>query len=160
MTVSVRRATPEDLPGMAKRAARLVELHHDWDQARFILPRGVEEGYRGWFGRELRDQDAVLLVGILEGAIVGYLYGRIEAHDWNMLLDRHGALHDIYVDETARGHHVGEALIETFMDALRERGVPRAVLHTASANTKAHGMFERVGFRRTMIEMTCEVPSK
>ena len=27
MTVSVRRATPEDLPGMAKRAARLVELH-------------------------------------------------------------------------------------------------------------------------------------
>ncbi len=37
--------------------------------------------------------------------------------------------------------------------------MPRAVLHTATANAAAQALFARAGFRATMIEMTCETPT-
>ena len=36
------------------------------------------------------------------------------------------------------------------------KGAPRVVLHTAALNEAAQRFFERLGFRRTMIEMTRE----
>ena len=41
--------------------------------------------------------------------------------------------------------------------ALRERGAPRVLLFTAEKNHSAQAVFERAGFRRTMIEMTREL---
>jgi ribosomal protein S18 acetylase RimI-like enzyme len=37
---------------------------------------------------------------------------------------------------------------------LRERGAPSVLLWTAAPNEPAQRLFERLGFRRTMIEMT------
>jgi RimJ/RimL family protein N-acetyltransferase len=43
------------------------------------------------------------------------------------------------------------------VEALGALGVPRAVLFTADRNRAAQAMFDRAGFRRTMIEMTREL---
>jgi ribosomal protein S18 acetylase RimI-like enzyme len=142
---------------MAEMAASLVGLHHTIDPKRFFLPDGVEQGYRHWFSRELRNEDAILLVAHDDGVIAGYLYGRIEARDWNMLLDRHAALHDVFVAETSRKRRVGEALVDAFCALVRTRGVPRVVLHTAASNTSAQALFTKFGFRVTMLEMTREL---
>ena len=40
---------------------------------------------------------------------------------------------------------------------MRTRGVPRVVLHTADPNAEAQRLFQRLGFRPTMIEMTREL---
>ncbi|MFO0711035.1 MAG: GNAT family N-acetyltransferase [Sandaracinus sp.] len=142
-------------------AASLVRQHHAYDADRFVLPRDVERGYREWFARELHHADAVLLVAELTTTspptIAGYLYGRMEGRDWNMLLDRHAALHDILVTPEARGHGAGEALIRRFQQIARERGLPRIVLHSASPNVGAQRLFAKLGFRPTMVEMTCEL---
>jgi len=172
--IRVRGATVEDLPVLGELAASLVRQHHAYDGARFVLPRDVERGYREWFRRELENKDAVLLVA--EGLarreevsdrpasptpqVAGYLYGRMEGRDWNMLLDRHAALHDIVVVPEARGCGAGEALIHRFQSITKERGLPRIVLHSASSNTGAQRLFAKLGFRPTMVEMTCEVPSE
>lgn len=154
----VRAATEADLAALGRLAGELVRQHHAYDARRFLLPRNVEEGYRGWFARELTNDDAILLVAEGEdGAILGYAYGRIEERDWNMLLDRHAALHDILVDASARGRKVGEALVEAFLAVARERRVPRVVLHSASPNFAAQKLFAKHGFRPTMVEMTCEL---
>ena len=50
------------------------------------------------------------------------------------------------------------ALIERALAMFAERGLPRAVLMTASANAEASALFRRLGFRDTMIEMTRELP--
>lgn len=158
--IRVRPATGEDLPTLGALAAELVRQHHAYDAARFVLPRNVEKGYRDWFGRELGHADAVLLVAERAtpgSGIVGYLYGRMEGRDWNMLLDRHAALHDILVVPEARGLGAGEALIERFQEIARERGLPRIVLHSASPNAGAQRLFAKLGFRPTMVEMTCEL---
>lgn len=162
-TIRVRSATGEDLSALGALAAELVRQHHAYDADRFVLPRDVERGYREWFARELKNGDAVLLVAELTSAdpptIAGYLYGRMEGRDWNMLLDRHAALHDILVVPEARGHGAGEALIRAFQSLVAERGLPRIVLHSAHPNTSAQRLFAKLGFRPTMLEMTCEIPS-
>ncbi len=170
--IRVRPASEADLPILGALAGSLVRQHHAYDPQRFVLPRDVERGYREWFGRELGNAQAVILVAELaspRGAeteaepeaeaetVGGYLYGRMEGRDWNLLLDRHAALHDIVVEPEARGHGVGEALVSRFLEIARERGLPRAVLHSASPNLGAQKLFARLGFRPTMVEMTCEL---
>ena len=157
-TTIVRPATVEDLPRMASLAAQLVRMHHDLDPARFFVARGVEDGYRAWFGRELAEARAVLLVADRgDDLVVGYAYGRMEPRDWNMLLDRHAALHDVLVEQGSRGHGVAEALLEAFVERVRAAGAPRVVLHTAIRNERAQALFKRLGFRPTMLEMTREL---
>jgi len=143
---------------MAAMAAELVRFHHALDRARFFLAAHLEQGYRGWFAKEIENPNAVLLVGEhsiseQERVIAGYVYGRIEPRDWNMLLDRHAALHDVFVQEGARGTGLARALLEGFVAICKEAKVPRVVLHSASSNTKAQAAFTRVGFRPSMVEM-------
>jgi ribosomal protein S18 acetylase RimI-like enzyme len=47
--------------------------------------------------------------------------------------------------------------VDATLDALKSRGVPRVVLSTAEKNIAAQRLFDRAGFRRTMIEMTREL---
>ncbi|MCK8503408.1 MULTISPECIES: GNAT family N-acetyltransferase [Myxococcus] len=156
MAVTVRPAQPSDEPALGRMGAALAQLHHDFDQQRFMLPDDVESGYRWWLGREARKADAVVIVAEMDGEVVGYAYGRVEPVDWNALLDRSGGFHDLWVDAKARKAGVGAQLAEELMRRLTALGVPRVVLHTAAKNEAAQRMFARLGWRPTMVEMTRE----
>jgi ribosomal protein S18 acetylase RimI-like enzyme len=67
-----------------------------------------------------------------------------------------GIINDIVVDPESRGRGIGRMLLEATLEELESRGVPRVVLSTAERNEAAQRLFERAGFRRTMIEMTRE----
>lgn len=152
---TVRAATEADLPALGRMAAELVGFHHAIDPERFFLPKGVEEGYRGWLGREIENAEAIVLVAETT-EVIGYVYGRIEKRDFNMLLSAHAALHDVLVVDAARHTGAGEALVRAFLRITEERKVPRVVLHTATSNERAQKLFKRLGFRTTMLEMTRE----
>src|SRR5919205_660987 len=95
--VKIRPARTADLPKVAALAGELVRMHHAKDPQRFFLPDEVEAGYEWWFGREMKRDKAVILVAARGEEILGYAYGTCEERDWNMLLDEHGAIHDILV---------------------------------------------------------------
>jgi ribosomal protein S18 acetylase RimI-like enzyme len=159
MTVTVRPATPADLHAVARLAGKLVRLHHAFDARRFMLVESVEQGYERFFGHEVREPRAVIVVATDSergDAVVGYAYGRMEERDWNNLLDACGAVHDIYVDETARRAGVAKALMNDVLARLRALGAPRVVLHAAWPNENAQHLFESLGFRKTMVEMTLD----
>ncbi len=158
MAIEIRRATPSDLPAIAKLAGVLVRQHLAFDAKRFLFIEDPESGYQWWFGKELENKDALILCALQDERICGYAYGRLEPKDWNALLDAHGALHDILVDESARGRGIGRLLLDRALADLRALGAPRVVLHTAVQNTAAHRLFESAGFRRTMLEMTWDAP--
>ena len=158
MSFTVRPATRADLPVLGRMGAALARQHHAYDPQRFMLPDDVESGYRGWFGRELAQDDAVVLVAQApDGAtLAGYAYGRIEERDWNALLDRCGGFHDLWVEEAQRAHGVGGLLAEEMVRRLAALGAPRVVLMSAARNTAAQRLFARLGWRPTMVEMTRE----
>jgi ribosomal protein S18 acetylase RimI-like enzyme len=158
--VRVRRAGEGDVPAAAELAGRLARLHHDTDPDRFFLPENVVEGYGWWFRRELARHEAVLLVAELaaEGdapvRIVGYAYGALGEREWNLLLDAHGAVHDLYVADDCRTLGVGAALLTALLAELEALGAPRIVLSTMPSNVGAQRLFARHGFRTTFLEMT------
>jgi ribosomal protein S18 acetylase RimI-like enzyme len=131
-----------------------VRMHHDTDPSRFLLVERVEEGYARWFSRERARADAVLLVACRPPQIVGYAYGTLEGRDWNLLLDTHGAVHDIFVAAEVRRAGAGRKLLEALVEALEGLGAPRIVLSTMVGNEPAQRLFRLCGFRATMLEMT------
>jgi ribosomal protein S18 acetylase RimI-like enzyme len=69
--------------------------------------------------RDLRDDDALVVVGTIDEEIVGYGAIRlVELHDGATL----GSVGDIYVLPDARGVGVGESMMELLMDWARRRG--------------------------------------
>lgn len=157
---TVRPATRADLPAVARLAAQLVRLHHGFDPQRFLCVEPLEPGYERFLAGELADDAAVILVAVVERAgeeqIVGYTYGRLEPRDWNELLDACGKIHDVFVDEGARGHGAAAALVEAVVTRLEAKGAPRVVLLSATPNVAAQRLFAKLGFRPTMVEMTRE----
>ncbi len=157
MSVIVRAAEPRDLPAIAELAGQLVRQHHGFDAQRFMLIPNAEAGYARYFAGELSNPETIILAAELAGVVVGYAYARLEARDWNALLDACGALHDIFVHEGARRQGVARRLVEAVRERLQAKGAPRLVLHTASKNHPGREFFAALGFRETMIEMTCEL---
>jgi ribosomal protein S18 acetylase RimI-like enzyme len=156
-SVLVKAMEAADLDDVGRMAAALVHYHHGLDPRRFLLVDGVESGYKRYFASQLAEPNTVLLVALRGNRRVGYAYARAEPRDWNALLDVHGALHDIYVEQEERRGGVGGALLAEVKSRLTRAGAPRLVLSTAVQNEPAQRLFERHGFRRTMLEMTCEL---
>lgn len=150
----VRPAKKEDLARVSKLAGQLVRMHHATDSKRFMLSPNVESGYAWWFDKQLSNPEAVILVAEKDGKIVGYAYGSKEERDWNMLLDEHGALHDVFVDESERRSGAGKMLVLAMIERLEKLGCERVVLSTMVQNETAQKLFAACGFRPTMLEMT------
>jgi ribosomal protein S18 acetylase RimI-like enzyme len=154
----VRRATPDDLPGIGRLGALLVKEHYDFDPQRFLAARpGTPAGYASFISTQLEDADVAVLVADVNGHMIGYAYAAVEGYDYMALRGPAGVLHDIIVDPEQRSRGVGRLLLEAMLAFFRLRGVPRVVLSTAEQNEAAQRLFASMGFRRTMIEMTREL---
>ncbi len=157
-STTIRHATSEDLAAIGKLGALLVRLHHDFDSKRFIAasPK-TEEGYAWFLGTQLEESNAIILVADRDGKVIGYTYASMEGWDYMSLRGPAGVLSDIVVDPEYRGQGVARMLLDATLAELRNRGAPRVVLSTAEGNDRAQHVFEKAGFRRTMIEMTREL---
>jgi ribosomal protein S18 acetylase RimI-like enzyme len=155
--MQIRRMSKSDLPAVGILAGKLLRMHHDFDPQRFMLFEDPERGYSWWLSTQLEQAEVILLVAEdTAGSVVAYAYARMEPKSYNDLLEAHTKLHDIFVDESARRGGVGEALLREVLRVAGERGTPRVVLMTAAQNEAAQHLFERLGFRVTMLEMTRE----
>jgi ribosomal protein S18 acetylase RimI-like enzyme len=159
MHVSIRDAELRDLPAIAELAGKMVRQHHTFDAQRFMLIPNVEAGYARFFASELGNPETLILAAERDSTVIGYAYARLEPRDWNNLLDACGALHDVFVDESARRMGVARRLVDTVRERLLRKGAPRLVLHTASKNVSAREFFASLGFRETMVEFTAELSS-
>ena len=156
--VLIRRAETRDLPELGLLGAALMRLHYAFDERRFLAPGGGDEaGYAQFLASRLDDEESVVYVAERRGSIAGYVYAAIEPLSWQELRDEAGYIHDLLVADEARRLGVGEALLERAIGWLVERGMPRVVLGPAAQNDTARRLFERRGFRTTMVEMTLEL---
>jgi ribosomal protein S18 acetylase RimI-like enzyme len=154
----VRAARRADLRRLGELGALLVREHHDFDARRFLAPSSrTPDDYASFLGSQLDEPQAVVLVAEHDGQVIGYAYAVIEGYDLMSLRGPAALLHDLIVDPEYRGRGVGGLLLEAALSSLAPLGAPRVVLSTAEQNQGAQRLFERMGFRRTMVEMTREL---
>lgn len=143
---------------MGRLGAMLVEEHHRFDPKRFIAPLPqLRERYGQFLVSQIGRPEMIVLVAERAGELVGYAFAGMEGSDYMALRGPAGVLHDLVVDPAYRRQGIGTALLEAALDALGKLGAPRVLLFTADKNHGAQAMFDRAGFRRTMIEMTREL---
>jgi GNAT superfamily N-acetyltransferase len=158
LDVLIRRAQQRDLPSLGRLGARLIAAHQAFDRLRFMAPGADPEGGYAWFlGTQLADEDVAIFVAERGDQVAGYVYAAIEPRSWKELREEAGFVHDVVVDERFRRAGIATALVEAAAAWFGSRGVPRIVLWTAERNEAAHRLFARLGFRRTMVEMTREL---
>lgn len=151
----IRPGTPEDAAALGELGALLLRTHYAFDADRFMPPgRNPETGYGSFLTSQLGDPDVTVLVAERSGQVVGYVYAGLEPRSWKELRDACGFIHDVAVRDAERRAGIAAALVEAAIEWLRERGAPRVMLWTAEKNQAAQQLFDRLGFRRTMVEMT------
>jgi ribosomal protein S18 acetylase RimI-like enzyme len=158
MPFVVRRATNADAPALGRLGAMLLRAHCAFDPQRFIAPgSNPESGYEWFLRTQLKEDDAAVFVAEQDRQVIGYVFAALEPISWKELREACGFIHDIVVDDPQRRVGVATALMEAAIEWLRSRGAPRVILGTAERNAAAQRLFEKLGFRRTMIEMTREL---
>jgi ribosomal protein S18 acetylase RimI-like enzyme len=154
----IRRATTADIAALGKLGAALLRTHYEFDQQRFMAPPvDPEAGYAWFLGTQLQDEDVAVFVAEQSGVVIGYVYAGLEPQSWKELREAAGFVHDVAVAPEAQRTGIASALVESACEWLRSIGAPRVVLWTAEKNESAQRLFTRLGFRRTMIEMTREL---
>ena len=152
----IRPASASDEPALGRFGAALMRQHHESDPRRFLTAERPEAGYGRFLVSRLAKPDAVVLVAERSKEVVGYAYASIEPTSWEDLRGPCGFLHDLYVDDGARGRGVGRELADAAIAWMRSKGMSQVVLWSKTGNDAAQRLFARLGFRKTMIEMTLD----
>ena len=157
MAVVIREATREDAETIARFAMLLSERHLEYDVDRFISLNDAE-GAKWYYGSQTEADNAVILLAEEEGRAIGFGFIQFEAVNYADLLKSAAWLHDIYIEESARGSGTGKKLIEASVAAAKRLGADKLMLHVAAKNAFGAEFFERNGFRTTMLEMMLKLP--
>ncbi len=158
MPITIRSAEKRDAETLGRLGAMLMRVHYAFDPQRFLQPgESAESGYAWFLGSVMESKDGRVFVAEEEsGEIAGYIYVALEPLSWKELRGPSGFIHDVAVREESRRTGIARQLMQAGIEWLRERGAPRVILGTASANKAAQQLFRRLGFRETMLEMTLD----
>ncbi len=142
---------PTEATNPPPRSSRTIEIAplRPQDRARWeVLARGYkafyetvhpDSRYEETWQRLLR-QDGIYGLGAhLDGELVGIAHYFFHANTW---MDDNCYLHDLFVDEAARGRGVARALIERVAEAAKVRGAPRFYWHTKESNARARALYD------------------
>jgi len=88
------------------------------------------------------DPDSALLLARLDGRIVGSL----TLATYRIPTGIKAWIEDVVVDESARGHGVGESLSRAAIEEARRRGAKDVNLTSRPSREAANRLYERIGF--------------
>src|SRR3982750_2027798 len=84
--MTIRPATPEDVPQVLPMVAAIARLHESWDPAKYAYLPSPEEMYRGWLRSRARDPQSVFLVASVDSE--GKPSGSVGGHPVNQKVDK------------------------------------------------------------------------
>ena len=152
MIVAARRATAEDLPELVRLyrilAAEMREYHSMWE-----LADGLPEPVEGALAAALDDENTAVYLGTIDGLAFGFILGRSEPLLPQAGGERIGSIRFVFTEADAREVGVGEAMRETLLQDLRDRGLRRFDAHVLPGHRLVKNFFESGGFSARTIVM-------
>lgn len=138
----VRSATPGDMTDLVRLASEAVEEQRDSRGGAVWFRREARSDPESTLASALADADRDVLVGTLDGVVLGYAAVRYEALRTGELL---AVVEDIYVDPGARGVGLGEHLIGEVIARAERRGCSGIDAMVLPGNRETKNFFESVG---------------
>ena len=145
MPITVRPATPSDIPALMSLLIQVNMVHHN---GRPDLFKGPATKYSA---EELRaiiadEETPVFVCADEQDRVLGHGFCILQ-HSGGELMVEHTTLYidDICVDEAARGQGVGRMLFERIREYARELGAYNVTLNVWSCNPGARAFYEKLG---------------
>lgn len=148
---SAHPATVTDLEHLVELAhAMRVELGEQRGGLLWATRDARPEPLDAAFGALLDREDATVLVGKYDEAVVGFGAAHVEVlRDGSRL----GVIDEIYVEPEARAVGVGEALVAGLVDFCRAAGCAGVDATALPGHREAKNFFERAGFSARLLVM-------
>ena len=136
MTLSIREATPGDVPLIASLIRALAVYEHLADEVRFT-EASLEQCL---FGER---RYAEVLIGEVDGVAEGFA---LFFHNFSTFEGRPGLyLEDLFIQPTARGHGLGKALLQALAALAVERNCARFEWSVLDWNEPSIAFYEAMG---------------
>ena len=152
--IELRDAHDDDRDVLLRFHRSLYEGHRDQVVAQEDLPliayldyaRILEDDLRAL----MRDGNAYVLIGEIDGEPIGYITGRITT-EARRVLPRRGIVEDWYVEERARGTGIGKRLLDALQARFIDAGCQVIESATWSGNEGARRVHDALGFREIRV---------
>ena len=159
MSVTIRRAKPEDLPELQRLNRALFDYEHErgfYQDESYRLNWAYEDAGRAAIEGCLGDiQDKVALIAESGGHAVGYLIGSYTSKSYRTQ-NPIAELDNIFIEPSSRRSGVGARLFEAFKEWARSSGVKRLKVATFVGNHEAQNFYRKNGFKES--EVVLEQP--
>ena len=156
--VEIRRAVAADVPMIAGLNGDVQRLHAEAHGALF-KPAGDADAIAAWFAAALAKPAAHLLVGTVDGDMIGYVYGQIVQYQENPF--RYplaiGLIDQLSIRPAFQRRGYGEALLDALAAIFRDAGVSRMELSVWAFNDSARRFYARRGFATTQHRMSLDL---
>ena len=157
--MKIRRAQEKDLPQINKLLLQVLQVHADIRPDIFI-PHTTKYTNEELL-EILQDEDKPIYAAVNEeDVLIGYAFCVLQPAMKSNNMVPHAKLYidDLCVDESARGMHVGEALLEYVKKEAVDMGCYEVTLAVWEGNDSARGFYEHMGWKpkETIMEYILE----
>ena len=152
--MEIRRAGEKDLDMVLKLLSEVLEIHAKIRPDIFIS--GTTKYNREELKAIFRDETTPVYVAVDEkDQVMGYAFCMIknQPKSDNLVPYRSIYIDDLCVDESWRGHHVGEALFDFVREEARRMGCYEITLNVWEGNDSARKFYDRMGLKPQKTQM-------
>lgn len=154
-TVEVRPATVEDLDDLVRSTADLF-AEDAVTRDRLREPEWPRDNAKPWCAGLIAAPDALVLVAVEDGEVVGHLIGTFSPAS-SMWTAGRAELVSTFVDDAHRGQGIGSRMVEDFVAWGAARGAARLHVSAYVANSAAIRFYQRLGFVPLTMELTADL---
>ena len=152
MNPIIRKATKEDLPILDTFMDALVDAERPMDST-------IKSGKVIYYDLEnfIINENAVLYVVELNNELVASGYAKIKSNKSYLKHDKHAYLGFMFVPENHRGNGYNKLIVNALLAWSKTKNVSEIRLEVYNSNPSAIRAYEKVGFKKHMIEMRLNI---
>lgn len=152
MSIIIRKATLDDLPVLLEFEQGVIVAERPFDPT-------IKEGYINYYDiSELITSDySEVFVAEADGEIVASGYAKIKTDRHYLKHTHQGYLGFMFVSETHRGKRLNKMIVDALLKWCKTRNIYEIRLDVYEDNVPAFKAYEKVGFKKHMINMRLDI---
>lgn len=151
--METKQATINDLNIVLNFAIKIARQHQAYNPIRFSKFDNHHKLIEAYLSDELISNKTIITLLMLNNIVVGYSLIKLYEENLEEMATKRAWLHDIYIDEPARGLGGGKILLDATKKGALALGTSKILLHVAKQNKYAKDFFTSYGFEETLSEM-------